>query len=114
LKDFYKSYSTTIPSIAMCSGKITKFPNLKNKSFASTNVHGCLAEITYRHVRELETLYRISHILAAGKNKKQALAEVLDMLDCELGMNRGTVTLLGSWLGGRLIFHLTYRSVLLN
>jgi Nif-specific regulatory protein len=48
-----------------------------------------------RHVRELETLYRISHILAAGKSQKQTLAEVLDILDRELGMNRGTVTLLG-------------------
>jgi Nif-specific regulatory protein len=48
-----------------------------------------------RHVQELETLYRISRILAAGKNQKQALAEVLDVLDCELSMNRGTVTLLG-------------------
>jgi Nif-specific regulatory protein len=48
-----------------------------------------------RHVRELETLYRISHILAAGRSQKQALAEVLDMLDSELGMNRGTITLLG-------------------
>jgi Nif-specific regulatory protein len=47
-----------------------------------------------RNVRELETLYKISHILAAGKNQKQALAEVLDMLDCELGLNRGMVTLL--------------------
>ena len=47
-----------------------------------------------RHVRELETLYRISRILAAGRNQKQALAEVLDMLDCELGLNRGMVTLL--------------------
>jgi Nif-specific regulatory protein len=48
-----------------------------------------------RHVQELETLYRISRILAAGKNQKQVLAEVLDVLDCELSMNRGTVTLLG-------------------
>jgi len=46
------------------------------------------------HVRELETLYRISHILAAGRNQKQALAEVLDMLDSALGLNRGMVTLL--------------------
>jgi len=49
---------------------------------------------TTRHLRELETLYSISHILAAGKNQKQGLAEVLDMLDSGLGMNRGTVTLL--------------------
>jgi Nif-specific regulatory protein len=47
-----------------------------------------------QRVRELETLYRISHILTAGRRQKQALAEVLDMLDSELGMNRGTVTLL--------------------
>jgi Nif-specific regulatory protein len=48
-----------------------------------------------RHVRELETLYGISHILAAGRSQKQALAEVLDMLDSDLDMNRGTITLLG-------------------
>lgn len=47
-----------------------------------------------RHVRELETLYKISHILASGTRQKQALTEVLDTLDCELSMNRGTVTLL--------------------
>ncbi len=47
------------------------------------------------HVHELETLYRISHILAVGKNQKQTLAEVLDILDCELDLHRGTVTLLG-------------------
>jgi Nif-specific regulatory protein len=46
------------------------------------------------HIRELEMLYRISQILAAGAQQKQALAEILDMLDNELGMNRGTVTLL--------------------
>jgi len=48
-----------------------------------------------RHVRELETLYKISGILAAGTRQRQALAEVLDTLDNDLGMNRGTVTLLG-------------------
>ena len=47
-----------------------------------------------RHVRELETLYKISQILTAGTRQKQALAEVLDTLDNDLGMNRGTVTLL--------------------
>jgi len=47
-----------------------------------------------RHVRELETLYRISQILASGAQQKQTLAEVLDALDSELGMNRGTITLL--------------------
>ena len=48
-----------------------------------------------RHDRELETLYKISHILSVVKNQKQSLAEVLDVLDCELGLNRGIVTLLG-------------------
>ena len=48
----------------------------------------------YHNAAELETLYRISQILAAGGQQKQTLAEVLDTLDSELGMNRGTVTLL--------------------
>jgi Nif-specific regulatory protein len=58
------------------------------------NMQQSVAHAT-RYVLELETLYRISRILAAGKNQKQVLAEVLDVLDCELSMNRGTVTLLG-------------------
>ncbi|MBN2138902.1 MAG: sigma 54-interacting transcriptional regulator [Sedimentisphaerales bacterium] len=48
-----------------------------------------------RHVQELETLYKISHILAASTAQKQGLAEVLDTLDNDLGMDRGTITLLG-------------------
>ncbi|MHC4745015.1 MAG: nif-specific transcriptional activator NifA, partial [Planctomycetota bacterium] len=55
---------------------------------------GGLAEVS-RHVQELETLYKISHILAAGTRQRQMLAEVLDTLDNDLGMNRGIVTLLG-------------------
>jgi Nif-specific regulatory protein len=47
-----------------------------------------------RHVRELETLYKISRILAAGTHRKQALAEVVDVLERELSLNRGIVTLL--------------------
>jgi len=47
-----------------------------------------------RHVRELETLYGISQLLASGSRQKQVLAEVLDALDSGLGMKRGTVTLL--------------------
>ncbi len=50
---------------------------------------------TTRYLRELETLYRISHIIVAGKHQKQALAEVLDTLDSELGLKRGIITLLG-------------------
>jgi len=46
------------------------------------------------HVRELETLYKISQILAAGTYRKQALADVVDILEKDLGLNRGTITLL--------------------
>ncbi len=46
------------------------------------------------HVRQLETLYRISQLLASGNQQKQALAEVLDALDNELGMKRGAIALL--------------------
>jgi Nif-specific regulatory protein len=42
----------------------------------------------------LDTLYKISQILAAGLNQRQTLAEVLDMLDNELDMKRGAITLL--------------------
>ncbi len=49
-----------------------------------------------RHGRELETLYRISGILVSGVRQRQALAEVLDTLDSELGMRRGTITLLSA------------------
>jgi Nif-specific regulatory protein len=47
-----------------------------------------------RHVRELDILYKISRVLAAGTQRKQALSEVLGVLENELGLNRGTVTLL--------------------
>ena len=47
-----------------------------------------------RHVRELETLYNISNVLASGTRQRQVLSEVLDALDNELGMSRSMVTLL--------------------
>ena len=47
-----------------------------------------------RHVDELEALYAISRVLAAGANQRQMLAEVLDVLDERLGMTRGTIGLL--------------------
>jgi len=47
-----------------------------------------------RHVLELEVLYKISRILTARTHQKQALMEVLDALDSELGLNNGVVTLL--------------------
>ncbi|MBN2590769.1 MAG: nif-specific transcriptional activator NifA [Sedimentisphaerales bacterium] len=47
-----------------------------------------------RHVLELETLYRISQILASGTQQKQTLAEVLDTIESELDLRQGTITLL--------------------
>ncbi len=49
---------------------------------------------TGKHLEELETLYKVSQILAAGARKKKALAEILNILDRELGLHRGTITLL--------------------
>ncbi len=46
------------------------------------------------HVHGLEPLYKISRVLAAGTHRKQALAAVVDILEKDLGLNRGTVTLL--------------------
>ncbi len=48
------------------------------------------------HVQELKTLFKISQILITGIGQRQALAEVLDILDSELGMNRGAVTILAA------------------
>jgi len=50
--------------------------------------------IESRNVRQLETLYGISNILATSERQREMLAEVLDTLDSELGMKRGTITLL--------------------
>jgi Nif-specific regulatory protein len=47
-----------------------------------------------RGLKELEALYKVSQILASGARQQQALSEVLDMLDRELDLNRGTITLL--------------------
>jgi Nif-specific regulatory protein len=47
-----------------------------------------------RQVHELEMLYKISRILADGTIRKKALADVLNALEQELGLNRGTITLL--------------------
>ena len=47
-----------------------------------------------RQVHELEMLYKISRILSGGTTRKKALADVLNSLENELGLNRGTITLL--------------------
>jgi len=49
---------------------------------------------TVRPVPQLETLYKVSQILAAGVRQQEALTAVLDMLDKDLGLARGTITLL--------------------
>ncbi len=46
------------------------------------------------NLKQLETLYKVSQILAGGARQQQVLADVLDTLDRELGFNRGTITLL--------------------
>jgi Nif-specific regulatory protein len=47
-----------------------------------------------RHERQLEVLHAISQILASGDRQRRMLAEVLDVLDDQLGMRRGTIALL--------------------
>ncbi len=56
-----------------------------------------------RHMRELESLYNISHILVSDTNQRQVLAEVLDVLDRDLAMRRGTITLLSPGSGELMI-----------
>lgn len=45
-------------------------------------------------VKLLDSLYRISQILAEGTSSGDSFAQVLELLDKELGLNRGTITLL--------------------
>ncbi len=47
-----------------------------------------------RHDAQLRALFAISQILATNSSQRQVLAEVLDVLDQEVGMQRGTVVLL--------------------
>ncbi len=47
-----------------------------------------------RHARELDALYQVSRILAAGTMQRQMFAAVLDVLHHDLGLLRGTVLLL--------------------
>jgi Nif-specific regulatory protein len=57
--------------------------NLQNRVGAET-----------RQMREIEMLYKVSRILAVGTHRQQALADVVEVLEQELGLNRGTITLL--------------------
>jgi Nif-specific regulatory protein len=47
-----------------------------------------------RQVQQLECLYKVSQVLAGGARQQETLAGVLAILDKELGLNRGTITLL--------------------
>ncbi|MHC4741985.1 MAG: sigma 54-interacting transcriptional regulator [Planctomycetota bacterium] len=47
-----------------------------------------------RHLGHLDTLCSISRILSEGAGRQDALCHVLDVLDKELGLSRGTITLL--------------------
>jgi Nif-specific regulatory protein len=46
------------------------------------------------NLKQLEALYKVSQILATGARQQQTLVDILDVLDKELGLNRGTITLL--------------------
>ena len=43
---------------------------------------------------QLDALYKVSQILASGSLQQESLSKVLDVLDKELGLARGTITLL--------------------
>jgi len=45
-------------------------------------------------VPHLEILYKVSQILSAGTRQQETLATILDILDKDLGLARGTITLL--------------------
>jgi Nif-specific regulatory protein len=49
---------------------------------------------TLRHLEQLDALCGISRALSARAERRDALRRVLDLLDRELGLNRGTITLL--------------------
>jgi len=49
--------------------------------------------IATRHVQELDALYRISQILVMGMAQRSTLAEILDILQNDLGMGAGTIML---------------------
>jgi Nif-specific regulatory protein len=53
--------------------------------------------------RELEAMFKISQILANGARQRQTLAEVLDVLDQELQMRRGMITLLAPESGQLMV-----------
>jgi Nif-specific regulatory protein len=47
-----------------------------------------------KSLQQLDGLCRISRALSAGADRQEALCHVLEILDGEFGLNRGTITLL--------------------
>lgn len=60
-----------------------------------------------RHARELNALYRTSRVLVSDMNQQQTIEEVLDILDRDLNMSRGTIMLL-SPDGTELVFDVAH------
>ena len=56
----------------------------------------------------LLSLYKISQILSSSAGQQQIIAEVLDVLDVELGMKRGVVTILSND-GDTVLFDVTHQ-----
>jgi len=60
-----------------------------------------------RHALELDALYRTSRVLVSDMSQQQMLEEVLDILDRDLNMKRGTIMLL-SPDGTELVFEVAH------
>jgi len=60
-----------------------------------------------RHARELNALYRTSRVLVSDMSQQQMIEEVLDILDRDLNMSRGTIMLL-SPDGTELVFEVAH------
>ena len=61
----------------------------KNTTFWKHRETGALG-----HLEQLDVLCGISRILSGRAERQDAMCRVLDLLDGELGLNRGTITLL--------------------
>lgn len=57
-----------------------------------TFLHG--KEFPFRLAKDLDTLYRVSRVLTSGTRQQETLARVLHILDENLGLARGTITIL--------------------
>jgi Nif-specific regulatory protein len=67
---------------------------LARMSEETSTQNGTLPLNDQREARELDALFRISQLVATVTNQRQMLGEVLDVLDRELALERGTIMLL--------------------